>query len=143
MAKIYAGLLAGLGLLPVQPPEAGQGVNANVKVHQQTIVLNSQATADTQVLARIPAGQKFLYGIINTDTSLGSAVISIGTAATPAKYRAAAVFTATDTPTLFGKAGAADDVPLAVDEEVLLTVATAALPASGNFVVQIFCSSPN
>lgn len=143
MAKIYAGLLAGLGLLPVQPPEAGQGVNANVKVHTQVITLASQPTTDTLVVAKIPAGQKFLYGMLNTDTSLGSATIAIGTAAAAGKYRAAAVFTATNTPTLFGVEAAADDAPLTADEEVIITIAAAALPASGGLVVSMFCSSPN
>lgn len=142
MAKIYAGLLAGLGQLPIQPPEAGQGINSKVHVHRQVIVLASQPTTDTQVLARIPAGHVILGGEFITDTSLGSSTIAVGTVATPALLKAAATFTATDTPTKYGKAGALDDVPLTADTEIIMTVAAAALPASGNLVSLIYTAKP-
>jgi hypothetical protein len=108
-----------------------------LKVFQETIALASQASGDTITVLRLPAGFVPLWGQLVSDTSLGSSTISIGTAASAAKYRAAATFTPTDTPTPFGKAanlGAA----LAASEDVLITIATAALPASGTLQVQMF-----
>jgi hypothetical protein len=105
--------------------------------------LASQAAADTVVLARVPAGSDFAFGILTTDTSLGSTTISIGTSASAALYRAAATFTATDTPTFFGKAvtiGFATDA-LAADSLILLTWATATAPASGTLVVDLYFSN--
>lgn len=142
MAKIYAGLLAGLGALPIQLPEAGQGVNTFVHVHRNVITLASQPTTDTQLLARLPAGTLPLAIMILSSVSLGSSTIAIGNATTPAKYKAAATFTAVDTPTLFMLTTAGDDAPLTVDEEVLMTVAAAALPASGILVTYIFTGKP-
>lgn len=142
MAKVYPGLLAGLSALPVVPPEAGQGVNSNVKVHKNVIALASQPTTDTQVIARVPAGHVVLGVELNTDTSLGSSTVAIGNATTPAKYKAAGTFTATDTPTRFMKASADILGPLTADEEIIITVAAAALPASGNLITKVFTSKP-
>lgn len=142
MAKIYAGLLAGLGQLPIQLPEAGQGINSSLRVHRNVINLASQPTTDTQLLARIPNGQLPIAILITSSVSLGSSTIAIGNATTPAKYKAAGTFTAVDTPTLFMLTSAADDAPLTADEEVLLTVAAAALPASGILVTHIITAKP-
>lgn len=142
MAKTYSGLLAGLGQLPVQPPEAGKGVNAFVHVHRQVLTLASQPTSEQPVIARLPAGHVFLYGILIASATLGSSTIAIGNATAAGKYRAAATFTAADTPTIFGIASAADDEPLAADEEVIITIAAAALPASGTLITQIYTSKP-
>jgi hypothetical protein len=43
---------------------------------------------------------------------------------------------------MFGLAAAADDVPLAAPEDVLLTIGAAALPASGVLVVDLYFSAP-
>lgn len=109
-----------------------------VKCYRASITLASQAAADTIVLAEVPPGLVFSHGIICTDTSLGSSTVSIGTSASAAKYRAAAVFTATETPTLFGKAAAMNDDLLSAEETVIATVAAATMPASGNLVIDLF-----
>ena len=62
-------------------------------------------------------------------------------AGTAAKYRAAAVFTAA-APTLFGVSTAVDDAPLTAQEVVILTNTTAALPASGTLIVDLYFSAP-
>lgn len=142
MAKIYAGLLAGLGQLPVQPPEAGQGINSKLHVFRNVITMASQPTTDTQLLARIPAGYVVHGGELITDTSLGSATIAVGTAASAAKYKAAAALTATDTVTAYGKAAALAEGPLTTDTEILATIGTAALPSSGTLVSLIYASKP-
>lgn len=69
---------------------------------------------------------------------------AVGVAGTPAKYRAAATFTAVDTPTPFGPAARfADDAPSA-DEEIILTVSVAALPntAGAKLVVDLYFAGP-
>lgn len=142
MAKTYSGLLAGLGALPVQPPEAGKGVNAFVHVHRQVLTLASQPTTEQPVIARLPAGHLFLFGIMTTSATLGSSTVAIGNETTAGKYRAAATFTSANTPTLFGIAAAADDEPLAADEEVIITIAAAAFPSSGTLITQIYTSKP-
>lgn len=142
MAKIYAGLLAGYGALPVIPPEAGQGVNAYVRVFRQVITLAAQPTTDTQVIARVPNGYLVLGHRVVSSVSLGASTIAIGTVATPAKYKAAAVFTAVDTPTDYLLASIAGGVPLTADEEQILTVGVAALPGAGTLVIYTYASKP-
>lgn len=144
MAVLYGNLSAGYGQTPVQLPEAAKGQQSNVRVLREVITLAAQTTSDTIIIGRLPKGAIPLYGILDTDTSLGSSTIAIGITGTTGKYRAAATFTATSTPTLFGVAGAGitDLVPLAVEETVFITIATANLPGSGTLVVQLFYAMP-
>lgn len=85
-------------------------------------------TADTVLLGRIPAGMRFAQGRVTSSISLGTSTIAIGNAASPGKYRAAAVHTAVDTPTPFGTAAAMAAAASGADEDVILTVAAANLP---------------
>lgn len=95
------------------------------------IVLASQASGDTVELGDLVPGFKPVMGVIETDTSLGTATLAIGVSGTAGKYRAAATFTTVDQPVLFGVA-AAMNAALAAKERLIATVGTAALPASGN-----------
>lgn len=126
------------------PPKQQDGSVCHASLYRMraTIALASQATTDQILLGKLPPGAVFAYGILNGDTSLGSSTLAIGNSSTHAsndKYRAAAVHTAT-VPTLFGKASAADDAPLAAETEVWATWASAALPSSGILVIEIFYS---
>ena len=127
---------AGLSLLD------GRTYRAKAKSIRATIDYDGQAAGDTIVLGELPVGATFLYGVIIASATAGAAAtIAIGPAATPAKYRAAAVFTAADTPTMFGKASAAAADPLTAAERVLATVGTAALPTSADYLtVELFYS---
>ncbi|MEK0416825.1 MAG: hypothetical protein RI949_831 [Pseudomonadota bacterium] len=118
---------------------------ARVKRMRATITLASQTTSDTILLGLLPAGSTFLYGVLNSTVSLGTSTLAVGIAGTTGKYRAAATFTATDTPTLFGTAATAGatDPALSADESVIATIATANLPASGTLVVDLIYSAPN
>ena len=116
-------------------------IDGKVKAYQATITLASQASADTIVIAKALQGEKFIGGILTTDTSLGSAKIQIGYADDADKYRADAVFTATNTPTLFGNAAAM--AALAADEEIIITVGTASLPGSGTLKVTMLFAVNN
>lgn len=109
----------------------------NVRVYREKITLAAQSPADTIVLAFPTAGESFLCGTITSDVSLGTSLISIGTQTNPAKYRAALAHTVTDTPVNFGKA-AAQGAKLATDETVIMSIATAALPAAGTLIVDLY-----
>lgn len=140
MAQTYASEVAGLGTTPTTNSN-GAVQGGRVRRFRATIALASQADGDTVVLAQVPAGYAFAYGILNASATLGSSTIAIGVAGTAAKYRAAAVFTAA-APTLFGVSTAVDDAPLTAQEVVILTNTTAALPASGTLIVDLYFSAP-
>lgn len=140
MAQTYATEVAGLGTTPVTNSN-GAVQGGRIRRFRATIALASQADGDTVVLAQVPAGYAFAYGILNASATLGTSTIAVGIAGTAAKYRAAAVFTAA-APTLFGVSTAADDAPLAAQEVVILTNTTAALPASGTLIVDLYFSAP-
>lgn len=110
-----------------------------------TVTLASQATTDLLQLGNLPAGAVFAYGLLNSSVSLGTSTLAIGISGATGKYRAAATFTATDTPTPFGLAveAAASDAGLAAEQTVIGTIATAALPSSGTLVIDLFYSIPN
>lgn len=118
-----------------------------------SIVLASQASGSVIGVARIPVGAAITDIQLTTDTSLGSATISLGDSNSGAIYMAAQTFTATDTPTAVGKT-ATRGVPIAAGydcvtgkvttppaggnyEDVVLTVGTASLPSSGNLRIII------
>jgi phosphoserine aminotransferase len=140
MAQTYATEVAGLGTTPVTNSN-GAVQGGRIRRFRATIALASQADGDTVVLAQVPAGYAFAYGILNASATLSTSTIAIGVAGTAAKYRAAAVFTAA-APTLFGVSTAVDDAPLAAQEVVILTNTTAALPASGTLIVDLYFSAP-
>lgn len=141
MANTYASEVAGLGTTPTGKSNGGvQG--GRLRRFRATVPFASQASGDTVTLAQVPAGYTFAFGMVNASATFGaSATIAIGTAASAGKYRTAATHTAT-VPTLFGLYTAADDVPLAAEETVILTVGTAALPSSGSAVVDLYFSAP-
>lgn len=118
---------------------------ARLKRLRATVTLNSQSTSDTLVLGNLPSGSVFAYGVLTSSVSLGSSTLAIGPAASTGKYRTAATFTSTDTPTMFGNTAAvsAADTGSTADEQVIGTIASAALPASGTLVVDLYYSSPN
>lgn len=141
MPNTFAPEVSGLGTTPTGKASGGvQG--GRLRRFRATVPFAAQAAADTITLANVPAGYTFAFGVVNASASFGgTATIAIGNATTPGKYRAAAVQTATG-PVMFGLNTAADDVPLAADETVILTVAAAALPGSGSAVVDLYFSAP-
>ena len=208
MAVFYSAETAGLVTTPESKAASPLGYGAQLRRYRATVTLASQGTSDTIVLARIPAGSLFAFGVMTTSATLGaSATVAIGTvtgSATgagssgaftftissasgtikagqnvsgtgigtgavvlsvlnnvvtvsvansgavsgtinfgdAAKYRSAAVFTAVDTPTFFGKAIGATglQIPLPAEEEIVVTIAVAALPSSGTWVVDLYFS---
>jgi hypothetical protein len=122
--------------LPVDLPMAGD-IHGRVRVFNEKVVLAAQPTSDIVEVARLPKGARVLYGIVSSTVSLGSSTLAIGIAGNTGKYRGGAVFTAVDTPTLFGPAAVAGEA-LAAEEIVILTIGAAALPASGTLRVMLF-----
>lgn len=103
---------------------------------QERFTFASDAQGGYNIGPLIPAGAVPLLGILTTTVSLGTAQIAIGITGTTGKYRAAAVFTATDTPTLFGVASNMGQA-LTAAEQLLMTVTVAALPASGTLHIAL------
>jgi hypothetical protein len=121
---------------PVSTPDPGF-VDGGVLVFNEEIILSSQTTTDTIEVARLPKGAIPLLGVIETDTSLGTATIAIGTSVAAGKYRAAATFTVVNTPTLFG-VGSAIGEATADEEIVIVSIGAASLPATGTLRVLFF-----
>lgn len=144
MAQTLSNELAGINSTPVVKPSAASAYGARLRRYRASIVLASQVlgAGNEIILAKVPAGLTFAYGVVTTDTSLGTSTIAVGISGTAAKYKAAAVLTATDTPTMFGTTAQIEQASLVAEEVVLLTVAVANLPASGNLVVDLYFSTP-
>jgi hypothetical protein len=141
MAQTYASEVSGLNTIPVGNAN-GAVQGGRIRRFRATITLAAQAADDTIVLAKVPAGYAFAYGVINASATLGaSATVAVGVAGAAGKYRTAAVFTAA-APTLFGNVAAVDDAPLTAEETVIMTVAVAALPGSGTCTVDLYYSAP-
>lgn len=139
MAKQYSTEAQLLQNLPRTMPN-GSYAGGRVRRYRNTIALASQPTTDTIALQPIPAGHVFCYGVLVSTVTLGPSTLAIGNATDAAKYRTAATFTAVETPTLFGKTTVIDDDFLTATEEPIITIAGAALPASGFLTVDLYFS---
>lgn len=145
MTTTSANPYSGYASTPAQLPTADNAYGARLTVYRAVITWASQAAADTIKLMKLPKGVVPLVGLLNTDTSTGSTTVSIGINGTTAKYRALAARTTTDAPEIFFKAApnvsAGAMVPLASEEEILMTLAAATAPSSGTCTVDIICAS--
>lgn len=110
--------------------------------YRATITLAAQANGDKVELFHLPKGSCLLGFLINSSVTLGTATIAIGDSTTADKYKQAAVFTTADVPAPAGK-NAATLEPIGDDGLVVLTVGTAALPASGTLVVDALVAVNN
>jgi hypothetical protein len=126
------------------PPVLASGnvVGGRVRRIRGTITLNSQTTSQTILVGRIPAASHFAYGVLTSSASLGTSTIAIGVAGATGRYRAAATFTAVDTPTLFGPAAAVGSAAgVTAEETIIITIGTASLPASGTLIVDLYVTA--
>jgi hypothetical protein len=149
LAGYQSGRLTAAVVKPNQPNYGG-----GIRIFTATIQLANYVggpilSGDTIVLAYVPTGFSFVRGWLVADSSMGTALISIGNALYPVKYRAAAPMTAVQVPQDFGPVTyvpgsgiAFQSAPLAVTETVLLSVAVANLPPSGNLMVQMLWAAP-
>lgn len=107
---------------------------SDLDVIERTYALATQATSDVLRGIILPKGFKpQLLGLFPSAT-LGSSTLAIGNAGTAGKYRAAATLTATS----LAPVVMAGDAALAADEEVLIAIAAASLPASGTLCVRFY-----
>lgn len=122
---------------------AATNYHARERSIRATITMAGQLTTDTLLFGVLPPGATFARGVIVASATLGAAAtLAIGIAGATGKYRAAALHTAVDTPTLFGITAAMDDPPLTAEESVIGTIAAAALPGAGTFIVYIMYTMP-
>lgn len=157
MADYFSQQLAGNVALPIikptDPAYGGRTFRFRATINLASLdsssygtkVATGLTTADNLLLGRLPAGYVPDFGTITSSVSLGTSVVAIGTNkvhASNGQYRAAATFTAVDTPTLFGTSAMAALGALAADTPVYLTVATATLPTAGTLVIDIYCNKP-
>lgn len=129
MADFYALEFVGVadGTVPAQLAD-GRAVNSKVRSIRATKTATALAAADRMYLGRLPRGAIVTEILVTTDTSFGTTTLSIGTTATPAKYLNGVTNTVTERPVILGpRATAAVLAPLAADEDIWLTVATATL----------------
>lgn len=142
MPTTYAPEVAGLDTVPATKSNGGvQG--GRVRRFRATIPYGGQASGDDIVLASIPAGYTFMYGVLTATASAGTSTVAIGVAGATGKYRTAATFTAVNTPTMFGNALAVGETAPADGLTVLATLAVAALPTSANsLIVDLYFSAP-
>lgn len=154
MATFYSHEYRVRGATPPRPA-GNAALNQRERLFRGTIRLDTPASSDTAsgtVVAsgdivsvfRVPAGTRFVRGFLTSSVSLGTSTIAIGVAGNTAKYRAAATFTAVNTPTTFGTATAMAADELQADEEIIITVAAANLPntAGERLVVDMIFSAP-
>lgn len=139
MAETYSTELEGALNATTLPSTKAEGnvYEARARNYRSSIVFAAQGIADTIVLAKPPAGSVFSHGVVTTDTTLATATVSIGTTDDPDGYRVDAVLTATDVPEVIGTIAGIQEGALDGQTEVKLTIGTAALPASGNMVIDL------
>jgi hypothetical protein len=140
------GLLTGNTGGAVQSLPAANVAGGRQRTFIATIALAAQASGSVIAVARLPLLAVITGITAITDTSLGSATIALGDTNTANLYAAAQTLTSTNTPTRIGAAATHgqpittgyDCVSGAVSkayEDVVLTTAAAALPASGNLTI--------
>lgn len=139
------GATATIDGLPVVKPAATVGVGGRIRCFRGSYTLTGTAvtTADILQITVMPAGSIFQGGQLCAGVSLATSTVAIGITGTTGKYRAAAVFTAVDTPTPFGPAAImANQTPITADERIIGTIAVASLPVTGqSLVIQMFASN--
>jgi hypothetical protein len=135
MPDYYASAFVGVRDGTVNPPNRADGRLVGAK--RSTIVAakpagQAIAAGDRLFLGYLAPGELLREVSINTDTSLGTTTVAIGTTATPAKYRAAAVYTTPlNVPTQIGpNAAQSIAAPLTVGEEIWATFAVAGIAGS-------------
>jgi hypothetical protein len=128
------------GDTPFRPP-GDEALGGRPRVYRATIALDAPvissaqngtviASGDTVTLFKVPPGLRFRKGLLTSSVSLATSTIAIGIAGTAGKYRAAAVFTAVDTPTDFGPAAVMAADATVAEETIIMTVAVANLPTT-------------
>lgn len=126
MADYYLDSFVGVKDSTLVPPlrQDGRRVGAKLssifasKVAAQALLVGDRVFAGT-----LRAGETLREVLGTVSATLGTTTLSLGTTAAPTKYVNAVTLTATDKPTVLGpQATAADDQPLAADEDLWWTL---------------------
>jgi hypothetical protein len=132
MADYYATEFVGAADGTSNPPKKldGRLVGAKKRRNRATKPAVTLNIGDRFYIGKVPQGGSPRAFSVNTDTSLGSATLSIGTAANPTKYVNARTVTVTDTPTGIGpRASVHVAAPLTADEHLWVTIGGASIAA--------------
>jgi hypothetical protein len=114
-------------------PLAVQGGKVRTAVAEFTLASDAAGTYTAPI--QIPRGARVILCGLNSSVTLGgTATVAIGIPGAAGKYRAAATYTTADAWTFFAL-NAATGAELTANEQIILTVAAAALPASGRLVL--------
>lgn len=117
------------------PPNVLHG-RVRSAIAEFTAASDAQGTYTAPIV--LPKGCKVLFCFLNASVTMGgTATIAIGISGATGKYRAAATYTSADTWTT-SALNAAVGATLAADEQILVTVAAAALPSSGRLLIGFF-----
>ncbi len=142
MADFYAKAFVGVADGTKIPPDRADGRVVGAK--RSTIVAakvagQALAIGDRLYLGKLRAGELVREIRINTDTSLGTTTVAIGTPGTPAKYRAAAVYTTPlNVPTPIGPVAAiAISDPLTADEDIWATLGVGGIAGAVVMAIEI------
>lgn len=141
MADLYARTMVGVKDSTLNPPARADGRLVGAKVSAivaPKVIAQAVAAGDQMMIGTLRAGESIREILLNTDTSFATTTFSIGTKAIPAKYRAAAVFTAPlNVPTPVGPiASTADDDPVTADEDIWVTFAVAGIAGAVLFTFE-------
>lgn len=109
---------------------------ARKRVTWEVFNFASDAVGTYPIGAPIPVGARVIKIEMIPSVSLGTTTVAIGITGATGKYRAAATLTTPDAVTT-AALNAAVGVPLAAEEQLIMTTAVAALPASGNLKIAI------
>lgn len=148
MTQTYSNELAGIASNPVVKPSATAAYGARMRRYRATVSLAGQVfgAGNEIILAKVPAGLTFAFGVINTDTSLGTSTVAIGNipagGSWTTKYLNAETLTSTNAAQVFSLVADEDAAFYSVEEVIAAQVGVANLPASGNLVMDLYFSSP-
>lgn len=111
-----------------------------VRVATGTLTYDTQAAGSNSfdTALKLPVGATVVGGLISTSVTTGSATVALGITGSTAKYKAAAAVTATTSAEIaIPHAGLLADA-LTAEEEIIVTSASATLPASGTLKVVMY-----
>lgn len=131
MAAFNMNTAAGLAATPQQLPTAELGYGGKEYNYISSITYASQASGSTLVGPTVPKNRLLKSIELMTSVSTSTATLAVGNATTAAKYLAAAAITTPGTSVEGNLAISDPPAPSTADETIIITVGTAALPASG------------
>lgn len=141
MATFYARQFVGVNDGTVSPPARADARLVGARRHSTTaskVAAQAWANGDKIFVGRLRQGETLRRFTGNTDTTLGTTTISLGTLATPAKYVNAATLTAVNGPVALGPlATTADDDPNTADEDLYVTLGVGGVAGAVNVTFEM------